>query len=291
VRFSLFLQIKHLQSKRLICAPVHGHVDDVVKSHQLSPLQAKFSALLLSLLLLPWTANAGTLSVISKDRWVHVARVYDGDTFRTTRGERVRLLGINTPEIAHNRQREQIMGHEAAIRLQQLITGKIVRISFDKVRQDDYGRTLAHIYLRDNSWVDAQLVREGLAHVYTFEPNHRWTQTLLVAERQARAARIGIWSTDRFRVLAAEKVTARHIGQFRLITGAIEQGSGWNFRLGRLHISVPQKYRKWFKRPLQLTPGRTITVRGVIRASRTGNYNLALHSPFDVEYSDESIQP
>ncbi len=260
-------------------------------SVHLSPLQSKSSAILLLLLLLPWAANAGTLSVISTDRWVHVVRVYDGDTFRTTSGERVRLLGINAPEVAHNRQREQVMGHEASIRLQQLISGKTVRLSFDKVRQDDYGRTLAHVYLRDNSWVNAQLVREGLAHVYTFEPNHSRTKALLVAEKQGRAAHIGIWSTDHFRVLAAGKVTARHIGQFRLITGPIEQSNGWSFQLGRLHISVPKKYRQWFKHPLQLTPGQTITVRGVIRVSRTGNYSLALHSPFDVEYSDRSIQP
>jgi len=246
-------------------------------------LQSKLTAVLLSLLLLSWSAEAGTLSIISKDRWVHVARVFDGDTFRTTSGERIRLLGINTPEIAHDRQPEQPIGHEATVRLQQLITGKTVRLSFDQERRDDYGRTLAQVYLRDNTWIDVLLVREGLAHVYTFEPNHHWTPALLIAEQQARAGRLGIWSTSRFGVLEAEHVKTNHIGQFRLVAGEVKESAGWSFLLGRLHVTVPRIYRHWFKQPLKFTPGQRAIVRGVIRTSRTGGYYLALHSPFDVE--------
>jgi len=242
-------------------------------------------ALAIGLLCWAWQAQAGTLSVIGETRWVQVAYVYDGDTFKTTRGEKVRLLGINTPEITHGSEPGQIMGDAATQGLKSLLAGQTVRLAFDKERRDVYGRTLAQVYLRNGTWVNGEMVRLGLAHVYTFTPNLRWAERLLELERPARKQHLGIWNTKRFSVVSAGKVKTSHIGQFHVVTGEINRinRNGFGFRLAELNISIPRKYRSWFRYPPRLRMGQTVTVRGVIRAGRKGSLYLALHSPFDLE--------
>jgi len=240
-----------------------------------------------TLLLLLWLPSiavaAGSLSVISNDQRVRVAYIYDGDTFRSSRGEKIRLLGINTPEVGHNRQAAQPFSRQARQRLQQLIGGKTVRLRLDQQHRGNYDRLLAQVYLPDHRWVNEILVREGLAHVYTFEPNHRWTARLLAAEQRAQRARTGIWGTPRFKVLDASSINDAHIGQYRLIQGTISHVKPWQFQLGEVRISIPEKYRPWFKQPPAFRPGQQLTLRGVIRTTPRSGYYLALHSPFDMQ--------
>jgi len=229
--------------------------------------------------------GAGTFSIIGESRWVRVGYIYDGDTFKTVRGEKVRLLGINTPEVRHGTEPGQVMGDAATRALKRMIAGKAVRLAFDKERRDIYGRTLAQVWRRDGTWVNGEMVRRGLAHVYTFTPNLRWSEQLLALERPARKQRLGIWNTKRFSVLPANRVKPLHIGQFHVVTGIIKHvyRNGFGFRMARLNISVPRKYRAWFRPPPRLSPGQSITVRGVIRAGGHGALYLALHSPADLE--------
>jgi len=242
-------------------------------------------ALAIGLLCWAWQAQAGTLSVIGEKRWVRVAYVYDGDTFKSASGEKVRLLGINTPEIMHGSEPGQVMGNEATQALKRMIAGKTVRLAFDRERRDTYGRTLAQVYLHNGTWVNGEMVRLGLAHVYTFTPNLRWAGSLLELERPARKQHLGIWNTKRFSVIPADQVKKSHIGQFHVVTGTINHinRNGFGFRLAGLNISIPRKYRVWFKSPPRLRTGQAVTVHGMIRAGRKGSLYLALHSPFDLE--------
>ncbi len=234
-------------------------------------------------------AWGGTLSIVSDERWVQVAKVFDGDTFLTERGMRVRLLGINTPEVAHESKPGEPMGEAARQALRRQIEGRIVRLRFDRERKDRYGRTLAQVWRRDGTWVNAWLVEQGYAHVYTFAPNVRWSEALLALERRAIAKRRGIWRTQRFALLDAESVDSRHIGQFRVVEGVVGRRldrRGWVFRLGRLRVSVPRRYRKWFTEPPALEhEGEMARLRGRIRAGRDGSsLYLALHLPQDLEW-------
>ncbi|PJA31980.1 MAG: nuclease [Zetaproteobacteria bacterium CG_4_9_14_3_um_filter_53_7] len=239
--------------------------------------------LLFCALLLCSTAQAGTLSVVGQSRWVTVATVFDGDTFRTTSGERVRLLGINCPEVAHDRQAAQPYGEEAKRRLISLIGGQTLQLRFDNDKKDRYGRTLAHVYLKNGAWINALLVNEGLAYVYTFMPNHRETEPLLKAERLARNSMAGIWKSEAFRILDSRDLTAHHIGQFRLVRGYVAAVQPWQFKLGELSVSIPRIYRQWFAPAQVPQQGKQVIVRGVIRMSVTRQLYMALHSPFDLE--------
>jgi endonuclease YncB( thermonuclease family) len=237
----------------------------------------------LFLLLAASSVEAGTLSIVGQQRWVQIVHVHDGDSLRTDKGEKIRLLGINAPEISNNDEPGQIMGDEAKQRLIELAGGQLVQLRIDKEKQDAYGRTLAQVYLRDGTWVNVQMVSEGLAYVYTFAPNFRWVSKLKQAETEARDNKRGIWETKRFRVLESKSVSKRHIGQFRVVVGTVSAVQKWKFRLDQLRVSVPRKYRQWFKNGQITHKGKKVIIRGTIRQSSKGKLYLALHSPADLE--------
>lgn len=224
---------------------------------------------------------AGSLSWITHDRWVTVQRVLDGDTFKTTRGEKVRLLGINTPEIQHDRP-AQPFGKQAKHALITLIAGQQVRLAFDKEKKDKYGRTLAHVYLRDGLWVNAALVEQGFAHVYTFAPNISAAKKLLKLEQQAIVAKRNMWGHQRWRVLTTQQLRTRLLGQFRLVRGVVTKVGkhGWRFELGKLTVTVPKRYRSAFKR-LNLKLGQQVLVRGKLRMSRKNKWFLSIYTASD----------
>jgi len=241
--------------------------------------------LLFSLLLTCQIGWAGTFSQIGSSRWVTVAKVYDGDTFKTARGEKVRLLGINTPEIPHASKAGEPLGKKATKHLKALIQGQLVRLEFDQVKRDKYGRLLAHVRLRDGSWINSQMIKDGMAHLYIFAPNFRHAGKLLEHEKKARLRRSGIWGNSRFKIVEHALVTPSMIGQFRLVKGAVTSidKNGWKFKMGKLSISIPRAYRAWFKSTPKLKPGQQVVVRGKIRISQKERLFLALHSPFDLE--------
>lgn len=239
----------------------------------------------LFLLLISTPAVAGTLSIVGQQQpWVKVVNVHDGDSLRTAKGEKIRLLGINTPEVANQGNPGQEMGDQARQRLTELVDGKLIQLHTDKEKQDVYGRTLAQVYLRNGIWINAQLLREGLAHTYTFAPNFRWVKQLKQAEAEARSNQLGIWKTERFRVLGSKAVSKRHIGQFRVVEGAVSSSGKWRFRLGKLRVTVPRKYRQWFKNSHIVDKGEKVIIRGTVRLSGKGRLHMALHSPADLEF-------
>jgi len=226
--------------------------------------------------------QAGTLSVVGQSRWVQVEAVFDGDTFRARGGEKVRLLGINTPEVAHGHQPAQAYGEQARRRLTALIFNQSVQLRLDREKRDKYGRTLAQVYLRDGRWVNEILLQEGLAHVYTFAPNFYWADRLLKAESDARNDMRGLWKSKRWRVLDASDIDNRHIGQFHLVRGYVDAVQPWRFRLRKLSVTVPRQSRQWFVRADLPKAGQKVIVAGVIRLSSSGNLYLSLHSSYDL---------
>ncbi|MDX8398280.1 MAG: thermonuclease family protein [Mariprofundaceae bacterium] len=249
-------------------------------------IKALYAIFIATLWLAPNLSTAGTLSILEEQRWVTVSKVYDGDTFLTRQGERVRLLGINTPEVQHHDSPAQVGGNKAKKALTKLILGKQVRLRFDQQKKDRYQRSLAQVWLKDGLWVNAWLLEQGYAHVYTFEPNNRWCKALLIAEKKARQQHLGIWSTSRFKILHVDHIVNQHIGQFRVIEATILKQSSkkkWRYRLNNIILSIPKRYRKAFKHPPHLKLGQKIVIRGKIRSSRQNRLFLALHSPYDLE--------
>lgn len=122
-----------------------------------------------------------------------VVEVRDGDTVMLDRGLKVRLLGIDAPELEREGQPADFLAHKAKQVLVDLAQGQRVRLEYDKLRYDRFGRTLAFLFLLDGTNLSRELVCQGLAHVYTVPPNMRFREELLVAQGEAIKARRGIW--------------------------------------------------------------------------------------------------
>jgi micrococcal nuclease len=123
------------------------------------------------------------------DRFV-VARVIDGDTFELAGGDRVRLLGIDTPE------KGEPFADRATFFLDSLALGKPVRLEFAENRRDSYGRLLGYAYI-DSVFVNKAILDNGLGYWYLFKDNESQrleVKELLAAQRAALARRAGIWS-------------------------------------------------------------------------------------------------
>lgn len=115
-----------------------------------------------------------------------VAHVVDGDTVELTNGRTVRYIGINTPE--HG----QPYFAEATAINRQLVAGKQVQLEFDLETFDQYGRSLAYVWV-DGRMANLEIVRQGYANAFTIPPNVRYEKEFRQAEREAREVGRGLW--------------------------------------------------------------------------------------------------
>ncbi len=124
-----------------------------------------------------------------------VVRVVDGDTIHVRIGarvEKVRYIGVNTPEVHHPTKGEEPGGREAAEVNRRLVEGQAVRLELDVQERDRYGRLLAYVWIGD-LMINAELVRLGYAQVMTIPPNVRYQEVFLKLQREAREAGRGLW--------------------------------------------------------------------------------------------------
>ena len=108
--------------------------------------------------------------------WGLVAEVTDGDTLVLEQGLIVRLVGIQAPKLPLGRDgfEQQPLAPEAKAALQRLTLGKRVRLSYGGLEADRYGRALAHLYTDDGLWIQGEMLRLGLARVYSLRTIERW---------------------------------------------------------------------------------------------------------------------
>jgi endonuclease YncB( thermonuclease family) len=134
-----------------------------------------------------------------------VVRVVDGDTIVVDRGrgnEKLRYIGMDTPETVDPNSPVEWMGPQASKANSALVAGRTVWLEKDVSEVDRYGRLLRDVWLRDGSrpggwlFVNLELVRTGFAQVSTFPPDVRYVDLLLAAERSARDAGIGLWGPE-----------------------------------------------------------------------------------------------
>jgi micrococcal nuclease len=120
-------------------------------------------------------------------------RVIDGDTIELDGGERVRLIGVDTPETVDPRRPVQYFGKEASAFTRRMVEGKDVRLEQDQETRDRYGRTLAYVYLQDGTLLNGEIIRQGYGHAYTRFP-FRYEQQFVELEREARENGSGLWA-------------------------------------------------------------------------------------------------
>ncbi len=150
-----------------------------------------------------------TAPVVNKGVDLFVERVVDGDTFVLSTGEKVRLLGIDTPEkfeskklnkdaeiSGQDKKTIKKLGNLASDYVKGFVEGKKVRLekepNYDD--KDRYGRLLRYIYLEDGTFVNGKIVRDGYAQVYEKYPISKLDE-LRKYQREARENQRGLWGT------------------------------------------------------------------------------------------------
>ena len=133
-----------------------------------------------------------------QDGFLLVTKVVDGDTFwaddGTSKGLKIRLIGIDAPESRKTFKKEVgYFGKEAKTYLTNLLSEKSVRLEYDLNRIDQYGRTLAYVYLKDGTFVNAELVKNGFAMTLTIPPNVKFADEFVKLQEEARENNRGLW--------------------------------------------------------------------------------------------------
>lgn len=137
---------------------------------------------------------------------IRVTRVIDGDTIELANGEKVRLIGIDTPEIRYGPKLERdgrntqkdykaiiATGKEASRFTKGLAHGKIVRLEFDVEKRDKYERLLAYVYLPDGKMLNAEIIKAGYGRIYTFPLNVKYVDMFKKLQKEAKENERGLW--------------------------------------------------------------------------------------------------
>jgi len=158
------------------------------------------AAVILTVVALSATGCRGKTKSESADVVLHslvpVTGVADGDTIHVLldgREERLRLIGLDAPEIAHPATTAECYGTASARFTQRSLEGRSVRLEFDVERQDRFGRLLAYVF-HGGELFNEKLLAEGFAIERSYPPNLAHQEELQRAETDARHHRRGLWA-------------------------------------------------------------------------------------------------
>ena len=155
-----------------------------------------------------------------------VSSVVDGDTVvlrDSIEGmTQIRLVGLQAPKLPLGRRgfKAWPLGEDSKSTLESLVLGQAITLKFGGRRSDRHGRILAHLFLNDGGWVQGEMLRRGMARVYSFPDNRAEVAKMLALERAARTKRQGIWDHPFYAVRKVKNLHP-HIGTFQVIEGQV----------------------------------------------------------------------
>ncbi|MCP5382328.1 MAG: thermonuclease family protein [Kordiimonadaceae bacterium] len=207
-----------------------------------------------------------------------VIEIIDGDTLRLENNMEVRLVGLQAPKIALGRKnfKPWPLGNEARDALAALALNKNVILLYGGRKMDRYGRSLAHLFLEDGRWIQGEMIKSGMARVYSFADNRSVVEELLEEEKKARNNRTGIWGLDFYKI-KSDRESGKYTNSFQLISGKILEVAtvrnntylnfGEDYKTD-FTIVVPNRVNKMFEQKdikLSDLEGRNIIVRGWLK--------------------------
>ncbi len=226
---------------------------------------------------------------------VKVKSVIDGDTVELSNGRHVRYIGIDTPETKKNTKEGWVevrepFGPEAKRFNEELVLGQKVRLEFDVQKEDKYNRLLAYCFVLRGGrevFVQAELIKNGLAYLYTFPPNIKYTDVLVEALREARSNKVGVWSVD---LDIDSKDASRFLGSRKMVLGVISRSRTTNktirLSMDGLLLVIFKKDLGFFKDegidPARDYKGRRVKVFGLIKEYQ-GDPEIIVSNPWQIE--------
>jgi len=216
------------------------------------------------------------------EQTARVNYVYDGDTLQLESGRKIRLIGIDTPEVFSRKHHIpadiKAQGLAARDALQALLnqSSRQVQLAYGQQAQDRYGRALAHVFLPDGSNLQAELIARGHGIAFTTPPNDRMSDCYRAQEQHARQQQLGIWQLPQYRIRYTRQ-TIGHLGGFHRLQGQVTEVTQSKSRI-RLQlgpqIEVNIYKNDWLNFSLhQLLnlQGKTVRVRGWVKPIKHSN--------------------
>ncbi len=205
----------------------------------------RLSAVLLSLWV--FAATAAPPDALSDGGHGAVTDVMDGDSFRMNgvAGD-IRMVGIQAPKLPKGRPnfRPWPEAGDAQRALEALVKNHTITLRLSDMAKDRNGRTLAHVVRDDGLWLQQELLRKGWARVYTFPDNRQFADELYAAEREARAAKRGLWADKYYAVRAPDPdALKRDLGTFQIIEGRVVDAAKIR---GRYYLNFGNDFRTDF---------------------------------------------
>ena len=216
--------------------------------------------------------DAKTVNIKPGYDFYSVKTVYDGDTVVLEDGRKIRLLGINTPEVQHKDKMAEAGGEDAKAWLVNKLQHARVRLEFDFEKTDKYGRTLAHLFTEKKGHINLSLVNAGLATTSIYPPNLLYVNELLASENKAEQDKLGIWQRPEYAAIPVGNLTeAGHPGWSRLVGKVVTiRNTPKSIYLVFSSLFEARIERKW----QSLFPdvndylGKTVEVRGWLSSNR-----------------------
>jgi len=221
--------------------------------------------------------------IVKTYRYKHkVKRVYDGDTIILENGDRVRLLGINTPEIESRYRQGEDGGLTAKKWLQTQLKEGVVFLEYDQLKHDKYKRSLAHLFLENGEHLNKSMVNLGLATLSIIPPNTRYSDVLKKAEIEAQKKALGIWSMQAYQPLPISKLTKDTPSSWHRFTATpvkITQSRKY-IRLvlnDKVDVRIPKENKALFPE-LETYLGKALEIRGWASRSKS-HYSILIRHP------------
>jgi micrococcal nuclease len=229
------------------------------------------------------------------DMRVHLQYIIDGDTVKLADGKKVRLIGINTPEIGYDDTPPQPFSKQARddlIKLLKAKKSKLLLLRFDRERRDQYNRLLAHVFLEDGTNVQEYLLEKGAGFWLAIPPNLWHMNCYRHAEYRARGTQRGVWGLRAYQPVAVQNLS-RSVKGFQIIKGRVKRigtsrKSVWLNLSKNVSLRIAKKDLHYFKHlDLQNLKHKTVLARGWLHLDRT-NQVMRIRHPAALEVLDNN---
>lgn len=223
--------------------------------------------------------------------------VYDGDTLLLTDKRKIRIIGIDTPETKHHKQKAQAYGAKAREALREKLKSFNYQVSlrYGKEKRDKYSRILAHVYLPDGTNISSWMLKSGFARTLPIPPNIKLADCYKQAEESAQLQSLKIWRLKKHQLQDATTLPQRVKGYVRL-KGKITNIKHYKKHLfmelesnSRRHIQlkVKKKNLRYFNKPdPDNLLGKTIVVSGILK-NKYGKHLIYLNHASQLKVQDK----
>ncbi|MCW5608415.1 MAG: thermonuclease family protein [Nitrosomonas sp.] len=222
-----------------------------------------------------------TIPVQTYRRLYPVKSVYDGDTLILGNNQRIRLLGVNTPEIESRHRPGEPGGVAAKEWLQRRVKNQQIYLEYDQEKKDKYDRELAHVFLPDGTHLNLELLKQGLAFMSIVPPNLRYADVFSRAQQQAEKQGLGIWREAGYQVRSLDQIASGTRGwqRFTGIPKQVQQKRSFTYLIlnDQVSVRIANDHLNLFP-ALETYLNRNIEIRGWV-SRRHNRFMISVQHP------------